>query len=850
MANPPDKNQPGAGNNGKTDTSANSATPKQVKTAQPLAQPAVNSGTGGKPATGQPAQTPPPLPKSAQQTKPAAGIAQSRTPQAKTTQTQTTPAKTPQASASQASATQSTTRSGAAQNSTVTGGATPNQSKVETRQVSTAPTTQTERSKFDRPAPARTDNSRPPSAPPGKPGRSRPPEHRGREYRERPPGRPAGAYGAPRRPVRPGRRMAPPPGAVRGRFVAPAARPARRAAAPVAGTGSWVPLLLGLLLLGGVLWYAMKHYAPNIESDLATRSNNALAEAGLGNQASVEIDGRDAILTGTVPGQSDSDRAEEVVASTIGVRSVENNLAVGDKTEAAGPRTDPTLTLFSTDNGVRLGGIVSDQEYADKIESAAKEIYGADNVSGSITVDANSTNPGWWPAVQQLAPELSNIKDGSLSVAAGSLILTGSAPDKQTKNDLGEKAEQQLQGQLTVANRISVMAATPAPAPEPVPTTKPANATFYNSTNRIQLYGNMPAESAAEIESAFAGSAKPVDSLITISDEFQAPPWSRNFGRSLAAMQDIDKGKVAVQSNGQVLISGIASSEEAKQNASDQIADAFVGKIVSNRIVVRTPAPEPELVAPTMAPFASVTDNGSEVKLVGLLPAGSADAIVATLESSGKTVVSNVSIDERVMEPAWVDAIVESLDTMGAIENPRVNISSSGELTLSGLADNDTARQLAADNTWAAFGNSVSLRNDITVKGPDISELIAQIDLAAVRFRTNSSELDADSINILEQVADALGQVPSATIEIAGHTDSTGNDQRNLTLSGERAEQVRNFLIDRGISSDRMTSRGYGSSQPIASNETVTGRALNRRIELVLTNGAEMLAKPLSTEMS
>jgi len=131
----------------------------------------------------------------------------------------------------------------------------------------------------------------------------------------------------------------------------------------------------------------------------------------------------------------------------------------------------------------------------------------------------------------------------------------------------------------------------------------------------------------------------------------------------------------------------------------------------------------------------------------------------------------------------------------------------------------------------------VSLRNDITVKGPDISELIAQIDLAAIRFRTNSSELDADSISILNQVAAALQQVPSATIEVAGHTDSTGNNERNTVLSGERADRVRDFLINSGISGDRMTSTGYGSSQPIASNDTVTGRALNRRIELVLTNG-------------
>ena len=129
------------------------------------------------------------------------------------------------------------------------------------------------------------------------------------------------------------------------------------------------------------------------------------------------------------------------------------------------------------------------------------------------------------------------------------------------------------------------------------------------------------------------------------------------------------------------------------------------------------------------------------------------------------------------------------------------------------------------------------LRNDITIKEPDISALFARIDLTAIRFRTNSAELDAGSIAILEQVSDALSQVPSAKIAVEGHTDSTGNSERNQQLSGERADTVRNFLINRGINGDRLTSRGYGSSEPIASNDTVTGRALNRRIEFKLSNG-------------
>jgi len=197
--------------------------------------------------------------------------------------------------------------------------------------------------------------------------------------------------------------------------------------------------------------------------------------------------------------QPDSDRAEEVVAATEGVRSVENNLTIGDGGDAASDadRVEPSLTFLSTGTGIKLSGTVSDQEYADKIENTAKETYGEDNVSGSLTVltvDPNSTNPGWWPAVQELTPDINALEKGSFSVYDGTLRLTGAAPDEQTKSDLGAKAEQLVDGQLTVDNRITVA----APPPPPVEL-KPSNATLVNNGDNITVSGNLPAESVLAI---------------------------------------------------------------------------------------------------------------------------------------------------------------------------------------------------------------------------------------------------------------------------------------------------------------------------------------------------------------
>ena len=72
-------------------------------------------------------------------------------------------------------------------------------------------------------------------------------------------------------------------------------------------------------------------------------------------------------------------------------------------------------------------------------------------------------------------------------------------------------------------------------------------------------------------------------------------------------------------------------------------------------------------------------------------------------------------------------------------------------------------------------------------------------------------------------------------MEVAGHTDSVGNADYNEELSRQRAESVRQYLLDRGVAADRVSARGYGELDPIASNETESGRAMNRRVEFRVT---------------
>ncbi len=120
------------------------------------------------------------------------------------------------------------------------------------------------------------------------------------------------------------------------------------------------------------------------------------------------------------------------------------------------------------------------------------------------------------------------------------------------------------------------------------------------------------------------------------------------------------------------------------------------------------------------------------------------------------------------------------------------------------------------------------------VVGKDGCEVKVVIELQGVHFDTDKSTLKPESIAILNAAVKTLGDHGTIMVEVAGHTDSRASDAYNQALSQRRAKVVYDYLTAHGISADRMTWKGYGESQPIATNDTAEGRARNRRTELIV----------------
>lgn len=151
----------------------------------------------------------------------------------------------------------------------------------------------------------------------------------------------------------------------------------------------------------------------------------------------------------------------------------------------------------------------------------------------------------------------------------------------------------------------------------------------------------------------------------------------------------------------------------------------------------------------------------------------------------------------------------------------------------------DLERELASVRELASQRDTTYIVQ--TVKDSNNLDAIKLVLGNSVLFKTNSSTLSPAAQAALSRVAYNLKQFPDTDVTIAGFTDNTGTNQINDRLSLERAQSVMDYLEKEGIPSSRLKAIGEGSSNPIASNSTASGRAQNRRVEMYITASKQMI---------
>lgn len=118
---------------------------------------------------------------------------------------------------------------------------------------------------------------------------------------------------------------------------------------------------------------------------------------------------------------------------------------------------------------------------------------------------------------------------------------------------------------------------------------------------------------------------------------------------------------------------------------------------------------------------------------------------------------------------------------------------------------------------------------EVKLKQPKIEKGLV-FKLSAINFETGSNKLTNSSFDILDKMAEILKEYPGMIVEVGGHTDNVGDDQKNQVLSQNRANSVMNYLLTKGVAAGQLKAVGYGETQPVTENDTEEGRKKNRRV--------------------
>ncbi len=264
---------------------------------------------------------------------------------------------------------------------------------------------------------------------------------------------------------------------------------------------------------------------------------------------------------------------------------------------------------------------------------------------------------------------------------------------------------------------------------------------------------------------------------------------------------------------------------------------ALKPKVNVNAPDVSVSAPNVSMPALNFSPL-SILRNGNDFTLSGILPDLSVkNSLLAALKSAlgpAVNLIDKIDIAAGATAPDFggLSALLKA-----ATDVPDFQFTVEGNtMTLNGTAPSEDVRAAIEAAAKAGWPN-VQIINNITITGaaPSCDNLQANIDAdlaVPIKFETGSDRLNAGEEQRLSNVATAVKACPAVKLTVIGHTDNTGTDAINDPLSESRAKSVAAYLASQGIPADVIASKGAGSSEPVASNDTEAGRAQNRRTDI------------------
>ena len=367
-----------------------------------------------------------------------------------------------------------------------------------------------------------------------------------------------------------------------------------------------------------------------------------------------------------------------------------------------------------------------------------------------------------------------------------------------------------------------------------VPEAKPFVWTIERDVVRITLGGNAPLPaSKARLAEATRAAAAGTEVADRMGMARGAP--ARFDAAALLLIEQIGKlkdGKITLTDTG-VKLEGMAREIGSREAIAAALRNLPEGYSVTGNAIKAPPyifQANKDPVADTVTLAGYVPDNAAHAAIV---------AAVGRKFFSGK-LVDNLKASAGAPQ-GFANAAIAALGALSRVSTGSL-VMSDREVKLSG----DALYAVAADQIRDGLGGQLpqgwTAKAEVSVKpvASSVDATVCQqlfyelLGKARIRFESGKASIDKDSMGLLDRLIETALRCPSANIEVAGHTDSDGDDNANKVLSEKRAQAVADYLVKAGLPPDRLKAVGYGSQQPIATNDTEEGKAKNRRIDFVV----------------
>ncbi|MGQ0457468.1 MAG: OmpA family protein [Hyphomicrobium sp.] len=494
------------------------------------------------------------------------------------------------------------------------------------------------------------------------------------------------------------------------------------------------------------------------------------------------------------------------------------------------PRVDAYAWSAKYSGGdVAIAGFVPSDAVRGELERKAKAAFKTASISDRADL-AEGAPEGFASAAATALEQLAALKSGSADFRGNEITFTGQAADEAA----ALAVRKTLRSVIPQSYKLNDQIAFP----------KPAQAgpqgyamTIAHDGAALEVSGMAPTEASRialvdAVRARFPG--KTVADKLAVT---QGAPegWQQCIVAGLAALPKLKSGKAQLVDRKLTVVG--ATDDYAVAEAVPIDVKAAVGQICEAQTNIEFSGK-----ARTDLSWKAVRGADRRLLLQGEAPDAAARVRLA---EAAQTLFPGVSVaDQMVIAGApsqvWLPVALRGLEQLAKLNQGEASLVGQ-ELTISGVAVNDSVASAVRAAVASGLPQGFTGRDKITImssverEADQCEDLMrATTERGVINFERAKADLTQDSADTLKELAEIANECPAFRIEIEGHTDAEGTDERNQRLSDRRARAVADYLSGAGVSSSRLSTIGYGASRPIAENDTEEGRARNRRIEFAV----------------